>query len=89
MGQTSITKIIIDGHSNKLLDITPIITNPQVRLFGTRSEFVYDKNANITLLKFIHPNKESYVDLRRICDDNRQKDFLEKMANIKTPNDLH
>jgi len=87
LGKTNIK--YIELHSNYLYaDITPIITNPNIKRLTTRMECFYDKKAKITLLEFRHPSPHRYKKLLEICDANQQAEIENLMSNIKTPNDV-
>ncbi len=86
-GQSTIKHISIP-RCLVTLNITPIITNPMIESLSLISPCIYDINANITLLEFWHSDEVSYQDLRERCIINKEADFLQKMANIKTPNEI-
>lgn len=87
LGESYIKHIFLLRCSTTL-NITPIITNPMIESLSLISPCVYDINANITLLEFWHSDEVSYQDLRERCIVNKEADFLQKMANIKTPNEI-
>ena len=86
LGQSAIPHINTKYDQITMVNISSIITNPWIKTFTTKLVCYHLPNDIVTLLEFNHPSQDYYPWLRKKCAENKEADFLRRMADIKTPN---